>query len=63
MPLSAYKKGVDNLSPPFGKFRFAAPHFGKVIFWILRIGEYQDYIFDRFKKLFHFAKCETICEV
>ncbi len=35
----AYDKGVDNLSPPFGKFRIAA------------------------KRLFHFAKNETIWEV
>ena len=35
----SYNKGVDNLSPPFGKFRIAA------------------------KRLFHFAKNETIWEV
>ena len=40
-------RGVDNLSPPFGKFRFAASHLWKVIFWILCFGEYQDYIFYR----------------
>ena len=34
----AYDKGVDNLSPPLGKFWFAAPHLGKVIFRVFRIG-------------------------
>ncbi len=34
-----YDKGVDNLSPPFGKFRIAA------------------------KRMFHFAKNETMWEV
>ena len=42
-----YNKGVDNLSPPFGKFRFAASHLGKVILGILCIGKYQNHIFDR----------------
>mgnify|MGYP007056184578 CR=1 FL=1 len=43
----SYRKGVDNLSPPFGEFRVAATHLGKVIFGILRISEDHDDIFDR----------------
>ena len=37
----AYDKGVDNLSPPFGKFRFTSPHLGKVILRIFCIGKYR----------------------
>ncbi len=38
---------IQVLDPPFGKFRFAASHLGKVILGILCIGKYHNHIFDR----------------
>ena len=37
----SYNKGVDNLPPPFGKFRFATSHLGKVILDNLGLCENQ----------------------
>ncbi len=34
-----YRKGVDNLSPPFSKFGISASHFGNVILELKGVGK------------------------